>query len=93
MFVTAGVQSPKAALYADGSGRPKVDYKGLRTLPELIAGKTTGRTSASDVTCFLNNMGLGFQFAVAGWMAYAQAKERGIGRDLPTDWFTQALQG
>jgi len=92
IFATADAQSPKAALHADNSGRPKVDYKILPTLPEVIAGKAAGRTKASDVTCFLNNMGIGFQFAVAGWMAYTKAKERGIGRDLPTDWFTEDVQ-
>lgn len=88
-FATAGAQKPKA----DPSGRPKIEYKGMPTLPELIAGKTTGRTNAHDVTCFINNMGIGFQFAVAGWMAYSKAKEHGIGRDLPTEWLTQDMAG
>ena len=41
------------------------------------------------MTCFLNNLGLGYQFAVAGSVVYRKAKERGKGRDLPTDWFTE----
>jgi ornithine cyclodeaminase/alanine dehydrogenase-like protein (mu-crystallin family) len=92
VFETADAPSPKSALHADKSTRPKVDYKSLPTLPELIAGKAVGRGNADDVTCFLNNMGIGFQFAVAGWMAYSKAKERGMGRDLPTEWFTEDVQ-
>lgn len=89
-FETAGVQKPKMPKVEGG---PKVDYKSMPTLPELIAGKVKGRGKASDVTCFVNNSGIGFQFAVAGWLAYKTAKERGVGRDLPTDWFTESVAG
>jgi hypothetical protein len=41
------------------------------------------------VTCFLNPLGLGYQFAAAGSVIYKRAKEKGIGQELPTDWFTQ----
>ena len=44
---------------------------------------------ASEVTCFINNLGLGYQFAAAGAVVYRKAKEHGLGHDLPTDWFTQ----
>jgi hypothetical protein len=74
-------------------GGPKIDYKAMPTLPDLIAGKVQGRSKPSDVTCFVNNSGIGFQFAVAGWLAYTQAKARGMGRDLPTDWFTESVAG
>jgi alanine dehydrogenase len=92
IFETAGAQKPRTAPKADPS-RPKIDYRSIPTLPQLIAGKVGGRTKADEVTCFVNNMGIGFQFAVAGWMAYAKAIEQGIGHDLPTDWFTQDVQG
>jgi alanine dehydrogenase len=41
------------------------------------------------VTCFINNLGMGYQFAAAGAIVYRKAKEAGLGHDLPTDWFTQ----
>jgi hypothetical protein len=47
------------------------------------------RRTESDVTCFINNLGLGYQFAAAGAVVYRKAKEAGVGHDLPTDWFTQ----
>ncbi len=61
------------------------------TLPELIIGAAKGRESDSEVTCFLNNLGLGFQFAVAGSVIYRRAKEEGLGNELPTDWFTETV--
>jgi ornithine cyclodeaminase/alanine dehydrogenase-like protein (mu-crystallin family) len=59
------------------------------TLPEILAGHGRGRMSAGETTCFLNNLGMGFQFAVAGHVVYEKARLEGIGRELPTDWFTQ----
>jgi alanine dehydrogenase len=66
-----------------------IDFKKLPTLPELIVGRVEGRGSPGDVTCFINNIGLGYQFAAAGALVYRKAKESGVGHDLPTDWFTE----
>jgi ornithine cyclodeaminase/alanine dehydrogenase-like protein (mu-crystallin family) len=66
-----------------------IDFSKAATLPDLIAGKAKGRGSAREVTCFVNNLGLGYQFAAAGAVVYRKAKEAGLGHDLPTDWFTQ----
>jgi len=66
-----------------------IDFNRLPALPDLIAGKTRGRQSAAEVTCFINNLGLGYQFAAAGSVVYRKAKEAGLGHELPTDWFTQ----
>ena len=66
-----------------------IDFKTLPTLPELIAGRVPGRQSDGEVTCFLNNLGLGYQFAAAGAVVYKRAKEQGLGHELPTDWFTE----
>jgi ornithine cyclodeaminase/alanine dehydrogenase-like protein (mu-crystallin family) len=67
----------------------EIDFKKLPTLPQLITGRVEGRKSDREVTCFLNNIGLGYQFAAAGSVVYRKAKEQGIGHDLPTDWFTE----
>jgi ornithine cyclodeaminase/alanine dehydrogenase-like protein (mu-crystallin family) len=66
-----------------------IDFDKLPTLPDLITGRAQGRTSDTEVTCFINNIGLGYQFAAAGSLLYRKAKESGAGRDLPTDWFTE----
>jgi alanine dehydrogenase len=77
-----------------GSGRgwataDAIDLAKLPTLPDLIVGRAEGRKSDAEVTCFLNNIGLGYQFAAAGSLLYRKAKESGAGHDLPTDWFTE----
>jgi ornithine cyclodeaminase/alanine dehydrogenase-like protein (mu-crystallin family) len=66
-----------------------IDFRGTPTLADVIAGKAAGRRSDQEATCFINNLGLGYQFAAAGAVVYRKAKESGLGHELPTDWFTQ----
>jgi len=47
------------------------------------------RTANARVTCFLNPLGLGYQFAAVGAAIYRNAKAKGVGNELPTDWFTE----
>jgi ornithine cyclodeaminase/alanine dehydrogenase-like protein (mu-crystallin family) len=76
----------------------EVGWKGLVTLPELLLERKhgrnvktplRGRSSDDQVTCFLNPLGLGYQFAAVGAVIYKRAKEQGRGHELPTDWFTE----
>ena len=67
----------------------EIDFDRLPTLPDLIVGRAQGRQSDNEVTCFLNNIGLGYQFAAAGAVVYRKAKDNGVGHELPTDWFTE----
>ena len=60
-------------------------------LTDLISGRIEGRRAETDVTCFVNNLGLGFQFAAVGAALYTRARECGAGRELPTDWFTETV--
>lgn len=60
-------------------------------LKDLIAGKVSGRESPEEITCFINNIGIGLQFAALGAAAYEQARAKGIGREIPTDWFLQSV--
>lgn len=79
---------------AEGKGwsvANEIDFTRLPTLPELIVGRAQGRTSDRQVTCFINNLGLGYQFAVAGAVLYRKAKEQGAGHELPTEWFTEGV--
>jgi ornithine cyclodeaminase/alanine dehydrogenase-like protein (mu-crystallin family) len=60
-------------------------------LKELVTGKVVGRQSADESTCFLNNLGVGLQFAAVGAAVFAEAKSRGIGHEIPTDWFLESV--
>lgn len=61
----------------------------LEELPQLLIGATQGRQNADQTTAFVNNVGQGLQFAAVAQKVYREAVERGIGHDLPTEWFTQ----
>lgn len=67
----------------------EADWSKKPELAEVMAGKVAGRESEAEVTCMLNYVGLGLQFAAAGARIYELAKERGLGRELPTEWFSQ----
>ncbi len=84
-----GAATSKRSKGKKGSTPEQIDLDAFPTLPDLIAGKTPARNSAAQITCFLNNMGMGYQFAAAGALVYRNAKARGFGRELPTDWFTE----
>jgi len=60
-------------------------------LRELVAGKVPGRQTAEETTCFLNNLGIGLQFAAVGAAVYAEAKKKGAGHEIPTDWFLESV--
>jgi ornithine cyclodeaminase/alanine dehydrogenase-like protein (mu-crystallin family) len=61
----------------------------LPNLHDLVLGRVQGRTAPEQVTCFLNHVGLGYQFAAVGSVVNRKARELGVGRELPTDWFTE----
>jgi alanine dehydrogenase len=66
-----------------------MDWKTLPTLPDLISGRIKGREKAEQITGFVNNIGLGVQFAAVGAKVLEAATEKGLGREVPLDWFTQ----
>lgn len=68
-----------------------VDWAKIPELAELVAGKTEGRTRSDQITLFLNNIGLGVQFAAVGARLYQQARASGAGRKLPLAWFVESL--
>lgn len=60
-------------------------------LKDLVAGKAQGRADPRESTCFLNNIGIGLQFAAVGAAVYREAKAKGAGREIPTDWFLESV--
>jgi ornithine cyclodeaminase/alanine dehydrogenase-like protein (mu-crystallin family) len=62
----------------------------LPELSDLLLDRIQGRVTERDVTVFLNYSGLGYQFAATGHVIYREARRRGLGRALDTDWFTSA---
>ena len=61
-------------------------------LGEIITGKYPGRMSDTDVTYYgvsTGDMGVGIEFAAVCSKIYEEAKSRGLGRELPDNWFLQ----
>ena len=88
--VTAdGLEPPDRRAGKGWAALSTFDYDSCPKLPEMIMGEAQGRVSDDEITSFINDMGLGLQFAAAAGLAYRKAKEAGLGNELPTDWFTE----
>jgi ornithine cyclodeaminase/alanine dehydrogenase-like protein (mu-crystallin family) len=57
-------------------------WTGAKKLSDVVAGKTAGRTSDSEVTLFKSNGIASWDLAVAV-RVYALARQKGLGRELP----------
>jgi ornithine cyclodeaminase/alanine dehydrogenase-like protein (mu-crystallin family) len=60
----------------------EICWTGVKKLSDVVAGKTSGRTSDSEVTLFKSNGIASWDLAVA-MRVYAIAKARNLGRELP----------
>jgi ornithine cyclodeaminase/alanine dehydrogenase-like protein (mu-crystallin family) len=58
-------------------------------LPALLTQPSLGRANPGEMTCFVNNVGLGLQFAAAGALLFERARQAGAGHELPDDWFSE----
>jgi ornithine cyclodeaminase/alanine dehydrogenase-like protein (mu-crystallin family) len=68
------------------------DWSQYPEICELIAGKVASRTNDQQISFFLNNVGTGVQFAAMGYCAYKAAKAKGLGHEIPSDWFMQDIK-
>ena len=69
-----------------GKGGDKPDFA------DLVSGKAPGRTSPDQITFYRNVGNQGLQFSAVGGLVYEKAKERGMGREIPTEWFLQDIR-
>ena len=77
----------------EAQGTERLDGAEVVELGEVVAGRA-GRRSPDEITLFTGggtgaSSGLGIQFAAVADAVFRAAQARGLGRDLPTDWFTQ----
>jgi len=68
------------------------DWSRFPEISDILTGKSPGRSNDKQITFFLNNIGTGIQFAVMGYYIYREAKKRGLGREIPTDWFLEEIR-
>lgn len=69
--------------------RGRLAFEDIREIGELLDGGPPGRSGAEEITLFANNTGMGLQFAAVGARVLAKAAERGLGREVPTEWFLE----
>jgi alanine dehydrogenase len=56
-----------------------------------MSGHAPGRGSDREIV-FFQSEGMGSQFAAVAGKIYAKAKEQGLGRELPGEWFLQNIR-
>jgi ornithine cyclodeaminase/alanine dehydrogenase-like protein (mu-crystallin family) len=77
----------------DAVARNRLGHKNIAELGDVVVGRA-GRRGRDEITLFAGggaggSGGLGIQFAAVANAVYVAAREDGLGRELPTDWFTQ----
>jgi ornithine cyclodeaminase/alanine dehydrogenase-like protein (mu-crystallin family) len=83
---TPNVQSESArGWWNDGSVR----MEGFADLADVLTERASGRQNDGEITCFVNNVGTGLQFAAAGAYVLGRARAERVGTELPDDWFTE----
>lgn len=61
-------------------------------LADVVEGRAKGRTSDAQITYSERGNIQGAQFFAVAGAAYEEAKRRGIGREIPTEWFLQDVR-
>lgn len=59
---------------------------------DLVEGRVQGRSNNKQITSMGGGGVQGIQFASIGGLTCHLAKEKGLGRELPTDWFLQDIR-
>jgi alanine dehydrogenase len=62
------------------------------SLEDLLGGKAPGRSSPDEITFSERGNLQGAQFWAVAGRVYEAARERGIGHELPTEWFLQEIR-
>lgn len=68
-----------------------VDWTSYPDLADLVSGRAPGRTRDEQTTVFINTIGVGAQFATIGNLILEKVRARGLGRELPIDWFVESV--
>lgn len=61
-------------------------------LADILAGKSPGRATDRQITYSERGNIQGAQFYAVAAVAYEEAKRRGLGHELPTEWFLQDIR-
>lgn len=96
-----GLEWPSAGMAAWVVGQPderarlpsrKVEQGEYVHLIDVQAGRAPGRTDDRQVTLFINTGTQGLQFASVAGRVLELATQRGLGKEMPTEWFLQDIR-
>ena len=65
----------------------KIRWDRVCELGQVLIGRHPGRTSNRQIIYYKSNTGVGIQFAAAGALIYEACRKKGLGRELPSEWF------
>jgi len=87
---------PEQAKYGDGR-RNRARHGNMLpdkrvTLADLVAQKAQGRTNSEQITYSERGNLQGAQFFAIAGKIYEAAKQAGLGREIPTEWFLQDIR-
>ena len=86
LYRTAEREGERADLESERFQR----YRGkTHFLSDLLIGKAPQRTTPLQITLMDKGWGLGIEFASVAKLVYDRARAAGIGKELPTEWFSQ----
>lgn len=63
-----------------------ISWENIHELSDLVSGKIM-RRSPDDILFYHSNTGMGIQFAAVGYKVLHAARDKGLGNNLPDDWF------
>ena len=72
--------------------KEKVDITSYQHLIDIKAGRAPGRTREDQITFFINMGTQGLQFVSLAGRAYEIARAKGLGKEIPTEWFLQDIR-
>jgi alanine dehydrogenase len=71
--------------------RRLIEFEEYPDLSDLVSGKVPSRINEQELLFFYTNQGWGIQFAAAAGLIYENAIQKGLGHDLPEQWFLQPV--
>jgi alanine dehydrogenase len=71
--------------------RGLISWEQVHLLGDIVAGKALINAGPDGIVYYKNNTGMGIQMAAAGAKIYENALEKGIGHEIPSEWFGSDL--
>ena len=68
--------------------RGVISWDKVSELGQVVLGNAPSRTRADEIIYYKNNTGMALQWVMPGAEVVQRARAAGVGRELPSDWFS-----